>query len=293
MFGFVLAAALAVSSPMPSLPTPSASFQSGTLHVDRYGHGGTALVFVPGLGCCPWSWAEQIARFSKNNTVYAVTLAGFDGTPFTPQSDLTATFENDFWGMLASQHIDKPIVVGHSLGGTLAFALAESHPERLRAVVAVDGLPVFPLLAQSTPAQRKSAAQSLAASVQNETHDRLLAFERTYMKQIGTTHEDLIEPTAQLEAKSDPKAIAAWGEADMNMDLRPGLAKATLPIVELMPYAQPSPYSKDQTLAFYRMLVAGAPNVTVVPVEGSRHFAMLDAPQTVDAQITRVLSQAR
>ncbi|HEX8827420.1 MAG TPA: hypothetical protein VF778_04840, partial [Xanthobacteraceae bacterium] len=92
---------------------------------------------------------------------------------------------------------------------------------------------------------------------------------------------------------SDPKGIAAWIGADLSRDLRPNLAQITVPFDELMPYAQPSPYSEAQSLAFYQSFVAGAPHVTVVPIENARHFAMLDQPQAVDDAIAQFLGQVR
>lgn len=285
-------AAIAASD-LPSLPQPAASFDSGMLHVDRYGTGTKALVFIPGLGCGPWSWAEQIKRFSTTHSVYAITLPGFDGRAFAPQTDLFAAFERDFWAFAQAQHLEKPVVIGHSLGGTLGFVLAESHPERLGGVIALDGLPVFPMLAQATAAQREASATQLAASLSQQSHDGLFAYEVSYMKKVGTVHDALDTPVAALVAKSDPKALAAWGEADLVSDLRAALKKANVPILELMPYASPSPYSKEQTLAFYRLLLAGAPNAEVIPVEGARHFAMLDQPQAVDDAIAQFLLSVR
>src|SRR5271165_2434681 len=125
---FSLAFTTANAAEITPLPKPDASFTSGSLHVDRYGSTGTPLIFIPGLGAGPWSWSEQIAHFSKDHTVYALTLTGFDGTTFVPACDLFNSFETDFWFMLDTQKIEKPIVIGHSLGGTLAFALASSYP---------------------------------------------------------------------------------------------------------------------------------------------------------------------
>ena len=277
---------------LPSLPQPSASFDSGMLHVDRYGSGTKAIVFIPGLGCGPWSWAEQIHRFSAAYTVYAITLPGFDGRTFTAQSDLFTTFDRDFWSFAQTQHLNRPVVIGHSLGGTLGFLLAESHPERLSGVIALDGLPVFPTLAQSTQTQRDAAAAQLAGAIAHQSHDQLVAYQISYMKQIGTVNDAFDAPLADLVGKSDPRAIAAWAQADLSTDLRPALAKANVRILELVPYAQPNPYSKDQTLAFYRMLVSAAPRADVVAIDSARHFAMLDQPQGVDDAITRFLSAA-
>lgn len=284
----LMAFTAARAAALPALPAPAASFDIGTIHADRYGNGARTLIFIPGLGSGPWSWAEQISRFSQGYTVYALTLDGFDGRPYTPQADLIAAFDRDFWTLLQTEHIDKPVVIGHSLGGTLGFELAVTHPDRLAGVIALDGLPVFPTLAYANDAKRAAAARQMNA-IAGESHDQLVQYDTAFMKQIGTMHAELIAPSVVELAKSDPKAIAAWGAADVSRDLRPQLAQANVPILELMPYAQPSPYTQAQTLAFYQMLVSKAPQCTVDAIPGARHFAMLDQPTAVDAAITRFL----
>jgi pimeloyl-ACP methyl ester carboxylesterase len=275
---------------LAALPAPLESFEAGSLHVDRYGDGGRTLIFIPGLGSGPWSWAEQITRFRSSYRVYVLTLSGFDGRPFVAQPDLFGTFSRDFWSLLDTRHIAHPVVIGHSLGGTLAIALAEQHPERLAGVIALDGLPVFPTVAQQTADQRIAAAAAFAARIASQTPEQLLAAEVTYMQAIGTIDPALVQPTAALEARSDARAMAAWTQADLSADLRPALPNAKVPLLELMPYAPNGPYTEDQTLEFYRALLAGAPNVTVEPIDGAKHFAMLDQPALVDAAITRFLA---
>jgi len=292
-FSTLFSASPASAATLPPLPAADRSFDAGTLHVDVYGKGAQTLIFIPGLSSGPWSWSEQIAHFSPSYTVFALTLPGFSGRPFAGSPDLFAAFSADFWAMLNAQNVSRPVVIGHSLGGTLAIALAEQHPDRLRAAIALDGLPVFPMLAQSTAAERASAAKQMAAGIAAESHDQLLAYEVQYMKAIGTVDSTLVQTLAENCANSDPKAVAAWGAADLSIDLRPQLKDLKTPVLELMPYAKPSPYSEDQTLAFYHMLLAGAPNAKVEPIEGARHFAMVDQPAAVDSAITQFLGSVR
>lgn len=287
-----LAPAVSRAATIPTLPKPAAAFDIGTLHVERFGSGAHALIFIPGLASGPWSWGDAIAHFSPQYTVYALTLNGFDGRAYASESDPFASFATNFWALLDREHLAKPVVIGHSLGGTLAFALAEAHPDRLAGIVALDGLPVFPAMAMMSPAQREAAAAKLGAQVASETHAELLAYNENFMKTIGTLDMTLVEPAAQRESTSDPKAVAAWAQADFSDDLRPRLSAMTLPALELMPYAPGSPYTKEQTLAFYRMLVAGAPQMTVAPIDGAKHFAMLDRPAAVNAAITQFLATA-
>lgn len=269
------------------------SFDVGTLHVDTYGHGGSAVVLVPGLASGAWAWRGTVEKFQGAHTIYVLTLPGFDGRPATTQTPLFATFERDFWTLLESRKIARPVVVGHSLGGTLAIALAEQHPERLRAIVAVDGLPVFPAVAQMTPAQRESAAANLSASIANETPDAFAAYELRFMQTIGTLDAQRASQLATLEAKSDPRAVAAWTAEDLTTDLRPQLAHITIPFVEIMPYAAPSPYTQAQTQAFYESLLAGAPTVRVEPITPARHFAMFDRADDFYADLAKVLAEAK
>jgi pimeloyl-ACP methyl ester carboxylesterase len=283
-------AAPASAAPLAALPAPTESFDVGSLHIDRYGDAGPPIVFVPGLGSGPWSWAEQIGTFSRTNRVYALTLDGFDGRVYTPEPDPFASFTSDFWTLLDARHIARPVVIGHSLGGTLAIALAEQHPDRLAGIIALDGLPVFPAVAQQSDAQRAATAAAMSAPIATQTPAEFRSSQVRYMQSIGVLDASLVEPTAALQARSDPRAVAAWAQADVATDLRPLLGRATTPILELMPYAPGGPYTEQQTVMFYMLLLGGAPQSEVTPIDGAKHFAMLDAPGAVDDAIAHFLA---
>ena len=284
-----------VAQALPAAPAAVASFDEGTLHVDRYGNGKQSLILIPGLGSGPWSWYGTVAQFSPRYTVYVVTLPGFDGRPATEQTPLFAAFARDFWNLLADRNIDKPILIGHSLGGTLCFMLAEQHPELLRAIVAVDGLPVFPMVASASPEQRAAVADKMSAALAAQTPAQALAYQTQFMTAIGTRDPQLAAAAAQLEAKSDPKAMAAWVKEDVGGDLRPGLPKVTVPVLVIMPYDAATArtmggFSQAQGVAFYQSLVAGAPNAKVEAIAPARHFAMLDQPDAFYATVTQFLA---
>jgi pimeloyl-ACP methyl ester carboxylesterase len=312
LFGLSLALAIATIGIMPAAapaadadrspfaPTvkPTASFDVGTLHIEKYGSGTPVLVLVPGLAGGPWVWQGTIAEFAGSHTIYAITLPGFDGRAATDRKPLFATFLSDFWAFLAAEKLEKPVVIGHSLGGTLAIALAEQHSERLAGIVAVDGLPVFPTLAVATPSQREGMASSMAQNAASLDPAAELAGQEAYMGAIGTIRPELVKPSAILEARSDPRAIAEWMREDLAGDLRPELAKITIPLLEIMPYnpadqRPPAAYSREQTLGFYRSLLAGAPNATVLAIEPSRHFVMLDQPEAFHRALAQFLTSVR
>ncbi len=259
----------------PPLAAPHASLQNGSLHVDVYGTAGKpALIFIPGLTCGPWEWAGEIERLSPHYTIYALTLPGFDGRPAIA-GDLFASVSADFWTLLASQKIQRPIVIGHSLGGTLAIMLAEQHSERLRAVIAVDGMPVFPGFDTFTPAQREAAAQQFQAMAGDPA---------AALPMLITSPAD-VAAIAPLARKSDPKAVGAWAAQDIVLDLRPNLQRITVPLLEIEPGAAQK--------AYYESLLAGDSTARVASIEGSRHFIMYDQPQALHETISQFIGSLR
>jgi len=293
-----LSAAAPATQPFASSPKPVESFDAGMLRVDKFGSGKQAIVLIPGLGSGPWVWYGTIEKFSPASTIYVLTLPGFDGRAAAEEKSLFATFARDFWAMLEARKIDRPLVVGHSLGGALAIALAEEHPERLAGIVAADGLPVFPTLANATPAQREATAKQMAGMFATLSKEASLMAQRGYMNSVGTNKPELVEPVATLQARSDPKAMAAWMQELLERDLRPDLGKITIPFVEIMPHdpvdaKRPGGQTQEQKLTLYKSLVTGAPDARVVVISPARHFVMLDQPEPFHQAIADMLSSLR
>jgi pimeloyl-ACP methyl ester carboxylesterase len=110
-----------------------------------------------------------------------------------------------------------------------------------------------------------------------------------YMQHTGVIDPQLAAREAPLVARSDVQATADYMAADMAADYRPGLKRASVPILEIVPYyapdaqqyatmrKQPVPDEAQKT-AYYQGLLADAPNAKVVSISPSRHFVMLDQP---------------
>ena len=141
-FAFVLAAGLAQTQIAKAADVPS-DFRVGTMTVRHYGDHGRPLILIPGLACGSWVWDETVARLKKDHVLYVVTLAGFEGVA-PVQGRLLELAGDSLLQLIRTQHLDRPVLIGHSLGGTLSIQFAESHSDSISGVVAVDGLPIFP-----------------------------------------------------------------------------------------------------------------------------------------------------
>lgn len=277
----------ATSAPVLAQSTgsePGATTHVGTLTVQRHGDHGRPLILIPGLGGGPWVWQQIVPPLAKNHVVYSVTLAGFDGTPAPAGGNYLAQAQTSLATLIRQQHLVKPVLIGHSLGATLALELAAKQSALLGGVVAVDGLPVFPMTENLHAAQRTSMAEAIQAKMAAATPAEFAAQQLAYMRSIGVIDPALAEKYAPLNARSDAATTAQYAAEDMALDFRAQMKDAHVPILEISPYyapdgaASPRPFSEAQKTAYWKRLLGPAPDARVVSISPSRHFVMLDQP---------------
>ena len=290
----LLAAALPLmgQAAVPSPPMVATS-SVGALKVERHGDHGRPLIPIPGLEGGPGVWRRTIEHLQKDHVVYAVTLAGFDGVPALGNGgSLFDRADASLLQLIKRDRIDKPVLIGHSLGGTLALRFAGEHADLISGVVAVDGLPIFPGMERVAPGQREAMAKQVEQKMAAVTPSQFQAQSLTYMQKIGVIDPNLAARYAPMNARSDIKASAQYMAEDLAFDGRAGVKNAAVPILEISPYnapdfsTPPMAMSEAQKTAYYQSLLANAPNAKVASISPSRHFVMLDQPakfqQTLD-----------
>ena len=277
---------------------PAERFASGTLLVERHGNRGRPLILVPGLASGPWVWQEVIRQFRDEFTLYVVTLPGFDGHPAPSSSADWAPFEGArgaLRGLIAERKLDKPVIVGHSLGGTLAYAVAQDLGSGIGGVVALDGLPVFPGTENMPPQQRPQAALNVRNRMAASQPAAYAAQQRQYMRSQGVLDIGKADDIAPLLLRSDREAVGAYVADLLALDLRPGLANISAPVLVVAPFYQydaaQDALTVNDKVEHYRMLVEGIPSVEVVPIAPSRHFLMIDQPLALAGILRRYLDR--
>ena len=122
----------------------SATRDGVTLRYIEAGTGDPPLVFVHGWTCSRDFWPGQLGHFAKKHQVVALDLRGH-GESDKPDEDYSIDgFADDVAWLIGELGLDKPIVIGHSMGGSIALNLARRYPELTSAIVMVDS-PIHPL----------------------------------------------------------------------------------------------------------------------------------------------------
>jgi pimeloyl-ACP methyl ester carboxylesterase len=261
---------------------PAERFEVGSMLVERHGQRGTPLILIPGLGSGAWAWQGLVREFSGEHVVYVVTLAGFDGRAPVAGKTLDNT-RQALRQLIVSRKLDRPVLVGHSLGAALSIAFAEQNSDLIRGVFAIDGLPVFPGTEDTPAAQRAQIAAGIKARMAGASKEMFALQQQQYMRGVGVTDMARADELAKLSARSDPAAmIDAMGEL-FELDLRPGLPKIKVPVLLVAPYFEPDSSqtgtTREMKTEYYTSLMAGTPKLQVLSIAPARHFVMFDQPQ--------------
>jgi pimeloyl-ACP methyl ester carboxylesterase len=274
----------------------------GNLRVERFGSKGPALILIPGLASGPWTWYDTVAREQATHAIYSVTIAGMADYPAQPNPSF-ATTEASLLALMQGEKIVKPVLVGHSMGGYLALRFGTEHPELLRGIVDVYGLPILPTQTEMTPEQRTAASEQLANNILAQSTDEYLKTNAKVIRDY-VTDPALAQRVIDLSAPSDQKTVAEYFKELFAADLRPALPKLTVPTLMIAPNpGLPLPSyipaegasmtlddRRNNVILLYNQLMMGAPDVRVVAIDNARHYVMLDQPDAFIAALNAFLA---
>ena len=128
-------------------PGAQAAWQSERISVEVRGNG-PDVILVPGLASSREVWKETAERLAATRRVHLVQVAGFagDAPRGNAQGPVVAPLVDELARYIEESKLREPAVIGHSMGGATALALAARHPGRVGRVMVVDALPFFSLL---------------------------------------------------------------------------------------------------------------------------------------------------
>lgn len=138
-------AELAQSPPRPDTTPHSIKFvtvQPGIkLEVLDYGGTGRAMIFLSALGPDAHEWDKFAPKFVGDYHVYAITRRGFgasDDPPPTNENYTADRLGDDVLSVMDQLKLDRPILVGWSVGGEELSSVGSRFPSKVRALVYLD-----------------------------------------------------------------------------------------------------------------------------------------------------------
>jgi N-formylmaleamate deformylase len=239
---------------------------------------GPAIILIPGLLSSGEVWKSTVEKYQQRFTLHTVTLAGFGGPP-PIGSPFLSRVRDELISYMRSQKLSKPIVIGHSLGGFMAFWIASTAPDLVGGVIAVDGVPFLPALGNPSATAETSAAQAkqIASIYASLTPTQLIAQSRMSMSMMITAPAD-VETAMAWVAKSDA-ATAGIAVAELSTtDLRQDIANITAPVLLIGAMGSAPEPMRPTFEKAYHAQVSRLPGARVKMAPAARHFIMFDDP---------------
>ncbi|CAI2765637.1 alpha/beta fold hydrolase [Flavobacterium collinsii] len=199
----------------------------------KTGKGKQAILFIPGFASSGDVWKDTRVNFEKDFTCYTLTMAGFAGVKPQPNASFK-NWETEIASFIKTNKIEKPIIIGHSMGGGFALALAADYPELVGKIVVVDALPCMAALMD--PAFKAKENNDCSSMVNQMTTMTDTQFQDMQKKTMPRLVQDAskIDMIVDWSVKSDRKTFAEMYCDFSNTDLREKISNVKCPSLILL-----------------------------------------------------------
>lgn len=285
LFAVVVAIATSLFSHRSDAAAEPSAERFRDLQVQVVGQGRPVLM-IPGLGSSASVWRETCAALQVQ--CHVVQLPGFAGAPAVKQDHWLDTVRDELLAYVDQRRLDRPVVIGHSLGGVLALMMAAQAPQAVDRYVIVDSLPF--LAGIRNPKATAADAQAMAVPMRKQL---LEASDEQSRKQFqasaaGMTRSAERARTVVEWGMTSDRATIAQSMAELwGTDLRPLLPRIERPVLVLGSWAayEPMGASLEGTRSLFEQQYAGLKGVQVRMSERGYHFLMWDDPDWLVSQV--------
>jgi pimeloyl-ACP methyl ester carboxylesterase len=266
---------------MPTIDTNGIS-----LYYELHGSG-QPVVLIPGLGYDGWMWHKMIPGLAERLQVISIDNRG-SGQSAKPPGPYTAQMlAADVVGLLDAFDLPKAHIVGHSMGGFVAQALAIDYPDRVDRLVLSATNFGGPRHIPITP-----PAMAVLTDVSGDPVERL--------------RRGIVVSTAPGFAERNPQLIDDWLAYRVQHPIDPAGYQAQLAIglgllSEAAAFENRLGGVAAPTLVLFgendavvppgnaELLAAKLPNARIEILPNAGHFFPFEAPEEANRAITRFL----
>jgi pimeloyl-ACP methyl ester carboxylesterase len=274
-----------------------ADFESGRFHVrvDGPEHPVGDIILIPGLSSSPHVWDALTDQLKGRYRVHRLHVQGFAGAPAEDNATgpVAAPVAEDLARYIAEQGLNRPAVIGHSMGGTIGLMLAARHPDSLGRLMVVD---MLPFVGAMFAAPGTNPTAEAVTPVADQIYAGMVGSpEAQYRQQAAAAVTGMIRTESlragPLEdtARSDRAVSSSAYRELLVTDLRPELSRIKAPTTVLyvaFDFPGMTPAMSDGIYGASFATLAGA---TLTRIDDSAHFIMLDQPARFTAEVNAFL----
>jgi len=260
-------------------------------HVEVVGDGPTPLVLVPFLGCEWVVWKPFMERHTEEFTMYAVSLPGYSGSAPPPQPE-DGEYMSVPWvrnaaaaivHMVRERELDRPVLVGHGAGGSIAMRAGLLEPELFRGVVSVWGYAAMPIGSEGRGRVDPETRRQIISRYKGE------GFGRELWKgmSLQAAQRYVRDPERAREIGehmgSAPLDVARrYFIESIADDFTSELAGLTTPLLAIVPTPPGTPVPHEMIRDYWEQDLGAAPDHEIMLLPDAGSFVMDDRPKLFD-----------
>jgi pimeloyl-ACP methyl ester carboxylesterase len=242
------------------------------------------LVLVNGWTGDHGIFTPQIIHFSQTRRVIAVNLRGHGRSDAPRQNYTVDGFADDIAWQCAQLGLEKPVIIGHSLGGAVVLELCGRHPDLASGMIMIDSIVLPP------PALRE--AREVRQLIDGIGGPDYLAVSKANAWEIGCDYDDPARRQAIYETyilppcEKTPQHVAySVISGLLNYDSVPAAEACTVPMAYICADVPLINMARD--LEHLQKL---CPQLTIAKTLLAGHFNTIEVADQVNPMIERFLA---
>ncbi|HST91801.1 MAG TPA: alpha/beta hydrolase [Brevundimonas sp.] len=286
--GLAAGAALWAAGPAAA----QSAFRSARIAVTARGRG-PDVILIPGLASTAEVWTGLAAQLQGRRRLHLVSVRGFgDLAPqANSQGALMAAVAAEVRRYITEQGLERPALIGHSMGGQVGLRVAADAGARIGRVMTVDSSPFFPALIspQATVRDVEPIAQVAYQALQFLGDDALKTRGRSMGLELGGAADAVFQSMGWQGG--DRRVLAQALYEVMTVDLRRRLPDIVAPVTVVYGWSADESSPRARADSLFRGAYASLRRpATFERIEGAEHMVMIDQPRRFLGAVERFLA---
>jgi pimeloyl-ACP methyl ester carboxylesterase len=262
-------------------PSHFAPFDGIRVHYETYGTGREALVFIHGWTCDLTFWRSQAPVYTTHRSLL-IDLPGHGQSDKPRVPYPVEYFARSIDAVMRDAGVDRATIVGHSLGGPIAYTFVRLFPAKTKSIVLVDATVAAP---QTGAAVKRAQQETYARRVRNLTGP---TGAKNFGTQVDAMFSDLTPPDLReqirLKMFATPEHVRVAAVSSPSKLTPPPVGQTfALPVLAI----QAAQTGTDKRADAMRTIF---PQLQLIKWEGHGHFLMMEDPERFNQELEEFLA---
>lgn len=246
---------------------------------------GPPLLLVEGLGYGTWMWRAQSPALEKDFRLILFDNRGVGRSSPLPGPYNATEFARDALAVLDAERLERSAVLGASMGGAIAQALAAIAPERVSALVLSCTLPGGPYSKPMPPETFAEVTRLVPGESEPDRLRRTMGVAMT--PEFPRDRHDVVDAIIadRLRSPTDPTQWMYQAMSLRDFDASASDARLTCPAL-ITTGTEDRVVPWTNSLLLYKLI----PKVSLVLFRGQNHLHLIERPVEFNDAVTRFLA---